>query len=84
MRLETAPGWMILTNNDVSRVRSDVLARLELQRDGAAGGGLPVQGGGRAGLEVVAAVRDVERVLLSSNNGRQGAHGEVQNRAHRD
>lgn len=72
-----------LTGNDLARGRSHG-SPLQLQRDGAAGGGLPAQSGRRAGREVVAVARDVERVVRSGSEGRKGAHGEVQDGAHRD
>jgi hypothetical protein len=75
---------MMLTGNGAAILGHEVFAVLQDQRHSALGVGLPVQGGGLADGEVVAAFGDLEGVpaLLGGGQGHQGAENEVDGGAH--
>lgn len=75
---------MMLTGNGAAILGHEVGAVLQDQRHSALGVGLPVQGGGLADGEVVAAFGDIEGVpaALGGGQGRQGAENEVDGGAH--
>lgn len=73
----------LLTGNNLARVGGSDSAPLQLQSDGAAGGGIPVQRSGRSDLEVVALGWDLEGVgVLSRDDSSQSAGSDVEDGAH--
>lgn len=72
----SSPRQEALTRDGDSLIRGGHRSPLQLQRDSALGGRVPVQSGGLASGEGVAAIGDLERVVRRSDEGREGAEGE--------
>ena len=73
-----------LTGDSRTTIGGQHITGLQLQRDGAISVRFPLESGGRPGSELVATVRDVERVVVSNHDSSNGAEDEIVSGTHID